>query len=212
MVRCRPCSSPRTDLNHAPAGALVSPLRAPLALAVGLLAGCGTSSGPNGSITLYNGQHEQTTDALVTAFEKQTGINVNVRNDDEDVFAAQIAAEGSNSPADVFYTENTPALENLREKGLLAPVLPSTLAATPAKFNSAHRRLGRDVGAGQRDGLQHERCSSRASCRRRSWRWPIRSGRASSRSRPQETDFQPIVTSVAAAPRQGRGAARGSRA
>jgi iron(III) transport system substrate-binding protein len=107
-------------------------------VACGLLAGCG-SSGPDSSgqsITLYNGQHEQTTDGLVTAFEKQTGITVNVRNDDEDTLANQIALQGSNSPADVFYTENSPALEFLQEKGLLAPVNSSTLAEATAKYNS----------------------------------------------------------------------------
>ena len=48
----------------------------------GVLAGCSSSasSDPSGqSITLYSGQHEQTIDGLVTAFEKQTGITVNVR-------------------------------------------------------------------------------------------------------------------------------------
>jgi iron(III) transport system substrate-binding protein len=103
----------------------------------GLLAGCGSASGSTGqSITLYSGQHEQTTDGLVTAFEQQTGITVNVRNDDEDTLANLIALQGSHSPADVFYTENSPALEFLQEKGLLAPVDASTLARTPAKYNS----------------------------------------------------------------------------
>jgi ABC-type uncharacterized transport system auxiliary subunit len=39
-----------------------------LALTAALLAGCG-SSGSGQSITLYNGQHEQTTDSLVEGFE-----------------------------------------------------------------------------------------------------------------------------------------------
>jgi iron(III) transport system substrate-binding protein len=106
-----------------------------LALAAGLLAGCGSSSSGQ-AITLYNGQHEQTTDSLVEGFEKQTGIKVNVRNDDEDTLADEIVTEGSNSPADVVYTENSPALEYLQGKDLLAPVEPSTLAHTPSKYNS----------------------------------------------------------------------------
>src|SRR5580698_10161978 len=77
-----------------------------LALAVGalVLAGCASSgSAPSGkALTLYSGQHEQTTEALVAAFEKQTGITVNVRNDDEDTLANLIAVQGSHSPADVF--------------------------------------------------------------------------------------------------------------
>jgi iron(III) transport system substrate-binding protein len=103
----------------------------------GLLAGCGGSSSSSGkSITLYNGQHVQTTDTLVAAFERESGIKVNVRSDDEDTFADEIVTEGSNSPADVIYTENSPALEYLQGKSLLAPVDSTTLARTPSKFNS----------------------------------------------------------------------------
>jgi iron(III) transport system substrate-binding protein len=165
-------------------------------LAVGLLAGCGSSSGPNGAITLYNGQHEQTTAALVAAFEKQTGIKVNVRNNDEDVFAAQIRAEGSNSPADVFYTENTPALESLREKGLLSPVLPSTLAQTPAKFNSAG---GDWVGTSARVSVMvydtrvlkpSQLPTSLMGLADPKWKGKLAIA-------PGETDFRPLVTSVA---------------
>jgi iron(III) transport system substrate-binding protein len=105
----------------------------------GVLGACGSSgSDPSSgqSITLYSGQHQQTVNGLVTAFEKQTGIHVNVRNDDEDTLANLIAVQGSHSPADVFYTENSPALEFLQAKGLLAPAQTSTLARTPAKYNS----------------------------------------------------------------------------
>jgi iron(III) transport system substrate-binding protein len=103
----------------------------------GLLAACGSSSSASGeSITLYNGQHVQTTDSLVAGFEKATGITVNVRSDDEDTLSDEIVTEGSRSPADVIYTENTPAVQYLANKGLLAQVDPSTLANTPSKYNS----------------------------------------------------------------------------
>ena len=69
-------------------------LAAGSAAACGRRAGCGAAGGTAGaatqgsgqsqSITLYSGQHEQTTDGLVTAFEKQTGIKVNVRNRSEE--------------------------------------------------------------------------------------------------------------------------------
>jgi iron(III) transport system substrate-binding protein len=121
-----------------------------------LLAACSSSTPPPPSaggpgagqtITLYNGQHEQTTDALVAAFEKKTGIQVEVRSDDEDVLANQIITEGSGSPADVIYTENSPALETLQEKGRLAAVDPSTLSAVPARYNSPQ---GKWVGVSAR--------------------------------------------------------------
>src|ERR1700689_1046202 len=108
-------------------------------LLAGGLAACGSASGASGSagsITLYSGQHEQTTQALVTAFEQQTGIKVNVRYNDEDSFADEIVAEKAHPVADVFYTENSPVLEYLQERGLLAPVDSSTLAKIPAKYSS----------------------------------------------------------------------------
>ncbi len=107
-------------------------------VAVALFAGaCSSSSGAGGTtLTLYNGQHEQTTDALVKAFEKQSGINVSVRNDSESVLVNQIETEGSASPADVIYTENSLALEQLQSKDLLAAIDPSTLAAVPARYSS----------------------------------------------------------------------------
>jgi iron(III) transport system substrate-binding protein len=101
-----------------------------------LMAGGGVASAGE-TITLYNGQHEQTTDSLVAGFEKATGINVEVRNDDEDTLVSQIETEGSKSPADVFYTENSLPLVALQDKGLLAPVAPKTLAQSPSKYNSS---------------------------------------------------------------------------
>ncbi|MGC1909590.1 MAG: iron ABC transporter substrate-binding protein, partial [Candidatus Dormiibacterota bacterium] len=75
---------------------------------VAALSGCGASTGSaRTTLILYNGQHPQTTDSLVTAFEHQTGIQVEVRSNDEDVLADQIEEEGSASPADLIYTENS---------------------------------------------------------------------------------------------------------
>ena len=90
------------------------------------------------TITLYNAQHEQTTDALIAAFTKQTGIKVRVDNDDEDALTAQIEQEGSRSPADVFYTENSNWLQQLDDQGLLAKVDPSTLANVPKADSAAN--------------------------------------------------------------------------
>ena len=99
--------------------------------------GVGGASQKEVTLVLYSGQHVQTTDSLVAGFEKvHPNVNVVVRSNDEDTFDAQIVAEGSRSPADVFFTENSPALEYLQQRGLLAKVDSSTLAHTPAKFNS----------------------------------------------------------------------------
>ena len=97
------------------------------------------TGGSGATITLYSGQHEETTVALVKAFEARTGINVKVRNDDEDVLAQQIAQEGSQSPADVFYTENSPPLMSLQAKGLLVAGRPGHVGRRPAPLQLPQR-------------------------------------------------------------------------
>jgi iron(III) transport system substrate-binding protein len=167
-------------------------------LTASLLAACGSSSssGSGQSITLYNGQHEQTTDSLVEGFEKQTGIKVNIRNDDEDTLADEIVTEGSRSPADVVYTENSPALEYLQGKGLLAPVEASTLARTPSKYDSPQ---GDWLGVSARVSvLIYDPSLISASQLPKSITElanPKYSGKLAFAA--GETDFQPIVTSYA---------------
>jgi iron(III) transport system substrate-binding protein len=165
-----------------------------------VLAGCSSSKAadaPGGgqSITLYNGQHEQTTDGLVSAFEQQTGITVNVQNDDEDTLANLIAVQGSHSPADVFYTENSPALEFLQGKGMLAPVEQSTLAQVPSQYNSPQ---GDWTGVSARVSVMIYNPSlitkSQLPTSVMQLADPQYKGKLA--FAPQETDFQPIITSV----------------
>ena len=168
-----------------------------VAMAAGwLLAGCSASSGSGQSITLYNGQHAQTTESLVSAFEKATGITVNVRSDDEDTLADEVVSEGSRSPADVIYTENSPALEYLQGKGLLASVDPSTLAATPSRYDSAQ---GDWVGVSARVSVLIYNPSLIAESQLPTSILQLADPRYQGdlALAPGETDFQPIVTSVA---------------
>jgi iron(III) transport system substrate-binding protein len=89
------------------------------------------------TLTLYSAQHEQVIDMLTAAFTKNTGIKVKIHEGEGPDIASQILQEGADSPADVFFTENSPELVLLDEKGLLAPVAPATLAEIPAKYNAA---------------------------------------------------------------------------
>ena len=170
-------------------------------LLAGGLAACGSASGVSGSagsITLYSGQHEQTTQSLATAFEHQTGIQVNVRYNDEDSFADEIIAEKSHPVADVFYTENSPALEYLQNQGLLAPVDGSTLAKTPSAYNSPQ---GDWVGVSARVSVLIYNPSligeSQLPTSVLQLANPKYKGKLAFAA--GETDFQPIVTSVARA-------------
>src|SRR3984885_772582 len=168
-------------------------------LLAGGLAACGSASGASGSagsITLYSGQHEQTTQDLVTAFEKQSGIQVNVRYNDEDSFADEIIAEKTHPVADVFYTENSPVLEYLQNQGLLAPVNGSTLAKTPSAYNSPQ---GDWVGVSARVSVLIYNPSlisaSQLPTSVLQLADPKYKGKLAFAA--GETDFQPIVTSVA---------------
>ena len=88
------------------------------------------------TLVLYSAQHEQTVNMLVAAFEKKTGIEVKVHSGDGPEIANQIIQEGAASPADVFFTENSPEIAMLSEKGLLAKVETATLALVPAKYSA----------------------------------------------------------------------------
>ena len=103
----------------------------PLRSSLGL--GMVSSGARAASLTLYSAQHEQTVDLLTKAFTKETGIEVKVHSGEAPELASQLVKEGASSPADVFFTENSPELELLSEKGLLAKVAPATLASVPAQ-------------------------------------------------------------------------------
>jgi iron(III) transport system substrate-binding protein len=159
------------------------------------LAACGSSGGSGAqSITLYNGQHVQTAQNLVAAFEAATGISVSIRSNDEDTLADQIATEGSHSPADVFLTENSPPLESLQAKGLLAKVEPATLARAPARFSSP---TGHWVGVSARVSvlIYNPSLISASQLPTKVSQLADPQYRGKLAIAPQETDFQPIVTS-----------------
>ena len=90
----------------------------------------------NVTLTLYNAQHVPVAEAWAKAFTSETGINVAIRSASDLVLANVILQEGMDSPADVFITENTPAMAMVGGNGLFAPVDPDTLAQVPAERSS----------------------------------------------------------------------------
>ncbi len=150
------------------------------------------------TITLYNAQHEQTTDALIAAFTKQTGIKVRVKSDDEDDLTAQIEEEGTRSPADVIYTENANWLQQLDDRGMLAKVAPSALGNVPSVDDATN---GAWVGVSARVSVliyntakvgPSQLPTSVLGLADPAWKGKIEIA-------PAETDFWPIVDSVARA-------------
>jgi iron(III) transport system substrate-binding protein len=78
-------------------------------------------------LTIYSAQHKNLTQAWGKAFQDKTGIKVQIRYGSDSSMGAQIIEEGSKSPADVFLTENSPAMTTVQRAGLLAPVDAGTL-------------------------------------------------------------------------------------
>ncbi len=185
------------DDDHAPSHRLRL-LRGVLAVAIlaGGAAGCGgPHSGSGQSLTVYNGQYPQTTAALASAFQQATGITVKVRSNEEAPLADEIVLEGSPSRADVILTENSPVLEYLQGKGLLAHVDAATLARTPAAYNSPR---GDWVGVSGRTSVlvYNPKLIAAADVPATAAGLASPSLRGKLALAPAEPDFQPIVTSM----------------
>jgi iron(III) transport system substrate-binding protein len=104
-----------------------------------LVAGCGIGSGSKTELVVYNAQHEELVSAMLDGFAKETGIDVTLRNGSDFELANQIVQEGSASPADVFLTENSPAMTLVADKGMFAKLDDDTMAQVPTAYVSSKK-------------------------------------------------------------------------
>ena len=100
-----------------------------------------------GSIVVYNAQHASLTQAWANDFTRETGIKVTLRNGNDTELGNLIVQEGAASPADVFLTENSPAMALVETAGLFAPLGAETLSQVPDQFKPAN---GRWIGVAAR--------------------------------------------------------------
>nr|WP_026536296.1 iron ABC transporter substrate-binding protein [Arthrobacter sp. H14] len=125
----------------------VAPVVALASVTVLALTACGGSAETSGAeagspaenstseaITVYNAQHDSLTQAWADAFTAETGIEVTLRQGSDYEFSNQIIAEGEASPADVFLTENSPAMTQVENAGLLAEVNADIIDQVPAEY------------------------------------------------------------------------------
>ena len=108
------------------------------ALGIGValvVSGCSASGDSGPSITVYNAQHEELLEEIAPLFTEETGIEVELRNGDDFELANQLVQEGDASPADVFLTENSPAMSLVDREGLFAPLEQETLDLVPARYS-----------------------------------------------------------------------------
>jgi len=88
----------------------------------------------SGEITVYNAQHESLTKEWIDAFTAETGVKVTMRQGSDTELSNQIVQEGAASPADVFLTENSPAMAQVENAGLFADVDKATVDQVPAEY------------------------------------------------------------------------------
>ena len=107
------------------------------ALAVVLGATACSSSGGNDELLVYNAQHESLTKEWIDAFTKETGVKVTYRQGGDTELGNQLIAEGDASPADVFLTENSPAMAAVEHAGLFADLDAETINQVPSQYRPA---------------------------------------------------------------------------
>ncbi len=120
--------------------------RTVLALGLGAFSWAAAAQGTDG-IVVYNAQHTSLTQAWANGFTAETGIKVTLRNGGDTELGNQIVQEGAASPADVFLTENSPAMALVDSRGLFAPLAADTIAQVGPNYRPAH---GRWVGIAAR--------------------------------------------------------------
>ena len=91
-------------------------------------------------IVVYNAQHVSLTKLWVEGFTRDTGIKVTVRNGGDSALGNQIVQEGKASPADVFLTENSPAMAMVENAGLFASIDPATLSQVAPAYRPANQK------------------------------------------------------------------------
>ena len=115
--------------------------------AVSFLWGPAAAQSPSDGIVVYNAQHASLTQAWADGFTRDTGIKVTLRRGSDMELANQLVQEGAASPADVFVTENSPAMTLVDKAGLFAPLDAKTLGEVPAEFRPSD---GRWIGVAAR--------------------------------------------------------------
>ncbi|PWN01995.1 iron ABC transporter substrate-binding protein [Nocardioides silvaticus] len=104
---------------------------AALSLGLPLLAACGEDEP---TLVIYNAQHEQLLEEIAPAFEEETGIKVELRNGKDLELSNQLVQEGDASDADVFLTENSPAMSQVEQAGLFEELPAEILDVIPATY------------------------------------------------------------------------------
>jgi len=112
------------------------------ALFATLMTGCSSNNEQATDVTeltVYSGRSEEFIAPFFAQWESQSGIKLNIRYGDSAELAAQILEEGSNSPADLFLSQDAGSLGAVAEAGLFTQLSNEVASAIPAQYVAANR-------------------------------------------------------------------------
>lgn len=87
-------------------------------------------------LTLYSGRGETMVEPIIAQFERNTGIDVEVRYGDTAQLAVLLQEEGDNSPADLYWGQDAGAMGAVSRAGLLAELPEDIYADLPSIYTS----------------------------------------------------------------------------
>ncbi|WP_249975935.1 iron ABC transporter substrate-binding protein [Vreelandella olivaria] len=110
-------------------------------------------------LTLYSGRGETMVEPIIAQFEKDTGINVNVRYGDTAQLAVLLQEEGDRSPADLYWGQDAGAMGAISQAGLLAELPEDIYEGLPAIYTSETGNWVASSGRGRVLAYSPERVS-----------------------------------------------------
>ena len=113
---------------------------AAIVAALSLAAGAATAPTQTTSLTIYSGREERLVKPIMDRFTRDTGIELKVRYASSTSLATALVEEGTNSPADVFWSQEPGTLGLVGARGLLARLPQATVGKVPARFSTRSRR------------------------------------------------------------------------
>lgn len=106
-----------------------------------LLTACGDSTKASDTsggdpLVVYCGREEEYVDEILSDFERDTDIDLQVRYGDSAELAATLLEEGDATPADVFFSQDAGSLGAVSEGGLMQRLDSQTLGRVEERFRS----------------------------------------------------------------------------